>query len=785
MLTFDKLGEFYLGKSQNELAEPVLLSAKDLTTHAFIVGMTGSGKTGLAIDLLEEALIDDVPVIAIDPKGDLANLALQFPDVTSPEAAQWLSADVADLSTQQAHWQKLRGHSELMPTRIAALRDKLAVRVFTPGNADGLPINTLPLSAPPQDIPDTALEARANAISTALLHRIGESADTASPAQVYIANVLLWYWRAGRSLDLAALLSAVQTPPMDTIGMLDVAVFFPDKDRHALMLKLNTLIAAPGFKDWLSGPALDVGTYLAMGQSKVPVTIFSIAHLSEDDRQFFVQLLLAELITWMRQQSGSTSLRALLYMDEIYGYIPPVENPPTKRHFLTLLKQARAYGVGLALATQNPVDLDYKGLSNIGTWMIGRLQTQRDRDRLLDGLQALRGEASNVDERIAGLGKREFLLHSVHRAEQTTFYTRCTQALLVGPLSIRQLREIPGRVIDAIPEAVAISSITQMKNKGEGQGKVETDGTNDGEHPSAATPIAPPAVNPRIPVRYHTAPGEAVYQPQLAAQLTIFYQDKATGAHQLHNVTLQVPADAAGNVDWSSATLYPGHGAEQWQAQPIPGVGFADLPRALQQLKPYTRSKTVIRKVTVPLATETLLAYPPLDLVAELGETEMAFRTRVGQAIKSRRDELRASLQAEVQGELSALQAKRDTLETRLAKEKSESLAAKINSWAKAGGAILAAFVSNKKISVTNANRASSTVTAIGRARKQAQDVKSVKAQLKALDQEVGALEDSLAERIGKLEAEQPNLQQLQLSKTVLVPRQNDIEIMQCFLAWV
>lgn len=772
---FDQLGEFYLGTSRGEVKSPALLAAEDLTTHAFIVGMTGSGKTGLAIDLLEEALIDDVPVIIIDPKGDLANLGLQFPNVRSAEATPWLESGDKSLADQQAHWEKLRGYSGITGERIQNLRDKLAVRVFTPGSANGLPVNTIPLSAPNTNNSEI-LDARANAISLALLSRVGEaSSNNVNPAQVFLAQILLTFWKQGQTVTLGGLLGAIQSPPFDTIGFLDVDVYFSDKQRHALMLKLNTLIASPGFNDWLTGPALDIPTYYAIGQSKVPVTIFSIAHLSEDDRQFFVQLLLAEIITWMRQQSGSDALRALLYMDEIAGYIPPVSNPPSKAHFLTLLKQARAYGLGLVLATQNPVDLDYKGLSNIGTWLIGRLQTERDRDRLLDGLERLRDGELDAAELLSSLEKREFLLHSVHMKQQVVFYTRCTQALLIGPMPIEQLKAIPNRVEDKI------SAVDTLPNNTTNHLSAQSPQTARTSQADEATTI--PIVNPRIRVRYAAKPENDYYEPMLAAELNVFYEDKTTGASSLTPVTLLVNTDN-GDLDWANAQAIKDEQALAWSDNPVQSITFETLPDSLQKLTPYSRSKTLIKKSALPLVGVELLHYAPLDILSGVNEEEMRFRARVVDSIRAQRMEEKTKLKATTQKKLDSLEAKRDKLLIRLEKEKSESLSAKVSSWAKAGGAILSAFMGSKALSVSNANKISSTINSVGRARKQAQDVENVEAQLNDLEQQLNELSSGLEQQIQALEAQQPTLTALPIQTKMIAPKQSDIEITQCFLAW-
>lgn len=762
---FDKLGEFYLGHtraSENEPANKTFLAAEDLTTHAFIVGMTGSGKTGLAINILEEALIDDVPAIIIDPKGDLTNLALQFADLNAAEATPWLSQGDKSASQMQQLWHKLRQNSQISPQRINNLRQKMALRVFTPGQAAILPVNILPL-APPLVQNNQVLDAKANAISTALLSRAGVSAAAAvSPAQVFIAHVLLHFWQREQTPSLKDLLTCLQKPPFDSIGFLDVDVYFPLDKRHNLMLKLNTLIAAPGFDAWLKGADLNVGKYFASGEQKVPVTIFSIAHLADDDRQFFVQLLLAEIISWMRQQSGSDALRAILYMDEIAGYIPPVANPPSKGHFLSLLKQARAYGLGLVLATQNPADLDYKGLSNIGTWLIGTLQTERDRQRLLDGLKQLGDKNSDVHQLLGSLKKREFLLHSVHLKQQIIFYTRTTQSLLIGPIAIDMLKKLPNLIQDK--KATAKTNSPALANAGKAQ---------------------LPIVNPRINMQFKAANSGHLYRPFLGATINVFFADNKSQRAELKTYTLLI--ETANNVlSYNSARVIEHHHNQlNWHNAPSENCTFMPLPSALQQLKPYTRSKTVLKKTAALKIGLELFYYQPLDLLSNFGETEAEFRSRIVDAARQARLTEKNNLRNVYEKKLNALNSKRERLMIKLEREKAESFSAKVNSWAKAGGAILGAFMGTKTLSVTNANRVSSTINSVGRARKQAQDVALTEQQLASLEQQLTQLSGQFELDILKLEAAQPSLTALPISQQTIAPKNSDIEIMHCFLAWI
>ncbi len=465
-MDFEKLGAFYLGKAydlenQQRLEQLTMYDARDLTTHAVCVGMTGSGKTGLCIDLLEEAAIDHVPALIIDPKGDITNLLLTFPDLLPSDFRPWINADDARrkglteeaYAAQQADlWRNGLAEWGQDGERIRMLRDTAEFAIYTPGSDAGVPVSILQSFAAPAlswDSEAELLRERVQGTVSALLGLIGVNADPVrSREHILLANLFEHFWRKGEGLDLPKLIMSIQNPPIRTLGVFDVDTFFPEKDRFGLAMLLNNIIAAPAFQSWLSGQPLDIASFLWSPKGKPRHSIFYIAHLSEPERMFFVTMLLNQLVTWMRTQPGTTSLRALLYMDEVFGFFPPVANPPSKMPMMTLMKQARAFGVGVVLTTQNPADLDYKGLTNAGTWFIGRLQAERDKARLLEGLESATAEAGSalnraqIDRIISGLGKRVFLLHNVHDEGPVTFQTRWAMSYLRGPLTRMQVRDL-------------------------------------------------------------------------------------------------------------------------------------------------------------------------------------------------------------------------------------------------------------------------------------------------------------------------------------------------------
>ena len=496
----------YLGKQVDPktgaLGARLELDPSDLLTHGLIVGMTGSGKTGLAVVLVEELLRQRVPVIAIDPKGDLANLLLLFDQLDAASFEPWIDPDAARREGKDvgraaadaaAAWTKGLAEWGLGPADVAALRAGHDAIIYTPGSSAGVPLDILQsFAAPAGSFEDAAEDLRdeIQSIVSGLLGLVHIDADPLqSPPAVFLANVVESAWRAGKGLSLEGLIAAVADPPLDKIGALPLETAFPRKDRQALMLALNNLLAAPSFESWRQGDPLDVERMLRAPDGRPRLAIVSTAHLAEEERLFVTALLLDKVKTWMRRQSGTTELRALVYMDEVFGYFPPhPANPPTKRPLLTLLKQARAQGVGVVLATQNPVDLDYKGLANMGTWLVGTLQTQQDRERLRGGLQGAGLEASAIETLLAGTKKRVFLLHDVHRPAPALLSSRWALSYLRGPLT----REEIGRLGFTRPEPAAAPAHADVAASG--------------------PPVLPPRA--RRPLRRPPPPGRRCCRPR-------------------------------------------------------------------------------------------------------------------------------------------------------------------------------------------------------------------------------------------------------------------------------
>ncbi|MBX2836887.1 MAG: DUF87 domain-containing protein [Gammaproteobacteria bacterium] len=441
-------GHLYLGKESTS-GNPLFYDSANFTTHGVIVGMTGSGKTGLGVVLLEEALLSGKPTLIIDPKGDMGNLLLSFPNLLPTDFMPWISesesgGDPAQAAVEKAElWKSGLAKSGIEPARIQKLRESADFTIYTPGSTAGVPLNIIgSLKAPAPGTDPETLQDEIEGFASSLLALVGIEADPLSSREhILLANIINWNWSKGKDLDLGTLIGLVQQPPMRKLGVIDLDTFFPAADRVKLAMKLNGLAASPSFASWTEGPELNIQNLLYGNANKPQCAVVSLAHLSEEERQFVVTLLLSKMVTWMRAQSGTTDLRTLIYMDEVFGYVPPVGSPPSKKPILTILKQARAFGVGLVMSTQNPVDIDYKAISNAGTWMIGRLQTERDQKRLLDGMGASDGsvDVKAIGETISALDKREFVLHSTKTSEPQTFSTRWAMSYLPGPLTRDQI----------------------------------------------------------------------------------------------------------------------------------------------------------------------------------------------------------------------------------------------------------------------------------------------------------------------------------------------------------
>ncbi|MBU6479857.1 MAG: ATP-binding protein [Nitrospirae bacterium] len=799
MQDFEKLGVFYLGRPYDlvkKKAKPgwLLYDSKDLVTHAVCVGMTGSGKTGLCLGLLEEAAIDGIPAIVIDPKGDLANLMLTFPQLRGEDFAPWINEDDArkkglspgDFAIQQAElWRKGLSEWGQSGERIQKLKDAAEFIVYTPGSNAGVPVSILKsFAAPAQEILDDAelLRERVSTTTTSLLGLIGVEADPIkSREHILLSTILDQTWRKGQDLDLASLIQQIQAPPLSKVGVLDLDTFYPSKDRFALAMQLNNLLAAPGFTAWLEGEALDIGQILHSPAGKPRIAIFSIAHLSDAERMFFVTLLLSQTLGWIRGQSGTTSLRAILYMDEIFGYFPPVANPPSKAPLLTLLKQARAYGLGVVLATQNPVDLDYKGLANTGTWFIGRLQTERDKARVLEGLEgAAASSGKKFDKRqmeqlLAGLGSRVFLLNNVHEDAPEVFQTRWTLSYLRGPLTRTQIKSLMDPIKKTLPRTEGSGQRTEPK----------TSALSTQSSALRVRPMLPPDVPQQfIPIRGTQPSGSLlVYQPMLLGGAQVRFYDSKAGVDVTQDVTVLAPiTDGAVPVDWDHAAE-AALALSDLELVPTEGAQFATLPVAAAKAKSYEAWNKDFSGWLFRNQKVDLFRSPGTKEVSKPGESERDFRVRLQQSGREQRDTQSESLRQKYAPKIAALQDRIRRAAQMVQRQQAESRSSQVQAAISVGATILGAFLGRKTVSATNIGKATTAIRGAGRAIKESQDVGQAQENVAALQQQLADLEAQFkAETAALAVATDPLTEKLEMVS--LKPTKANIAVKLIALAW-
>ncbi len=798
---FEKLGVFYLGRPYDlatKQSKPgwLLYDSKDLVTHAVCVGMTGSGKTGLCLGLLEEAAIAGTPAIVIDPKGDLANLMLTFPQLRGEDFAPWINEDDArkkglspgDFATQQAElWKKGLSEWGQSGERIQKLKDAAEFVVYTPGSNAGVPVSILKsFAAPSQEILEDAelLRERVSTTTTSLLGLIGVEADPIkSREHILLSTILDQAWRKGQDLDLASLIQQIQTPPMSKVGVLNLDSFYPSKDRFALAMQLNNLLAAPGFTAWLEGEALDVGQMLHSPAGKPRIAIFSIAHLSDAERMFFVTLLLSQTLGWIRGQSGTTSLRAILYMDEIFGYFPPVANPPSKQPLLTLLKQARAFGLGVVLATQNPVDLDYKGLANTGTWFIGRLQTERDKARVLEGLEGASASSGKkfdkqgMEQLLAGLGNRVFLMNNVHEDAPEVFQTRWTLSYLRGPLTRTQIKTLMDPV-----------KLSGYRGKG-------IEGYQQPEGAQSRYPVTPLSLNQRpmlppdvpqhfIPVRGSQPSGSAlIYQPMLLGASQVRVSDSKAGVDVTQDVTVLVPiSDGAVAVDWDRAAE-SGLALADLESSPAEGAQFGSVPNAASKAKSYEAWNKDFPGWLFRTQKVDLLKSPSTKEVSKPGESERDFRVRLQQSGREARDKQSNSLRQKYAPKIAVLQDRIRRAGQMVKRQQTESRSSQMQAAISVGASILGAFLGRKTISAANIGRATTAIRGAGRAIKESKDVGQAEENVSALQQQLADLEAQFKMETVALAAATDPLNET-LETVSLKPTKANIAVKLVALAW-
>ena len=581
------------------------------------------------------------------------------------------------------------------------------------------------------DDPELLAE-RLTASVSALLTLIGRSTDPTGRDHVLVATLLEHLWRSGHDAGLADLILGVQTPPFPQVGVLDVDTFAPPAERAKLAMAMNAVLASPGFATWLQGEPMDIGRMLYRDDGRPRVAVVSVAHLSDDERTTVIALLLNEVLAWTRAQSGTGSLRALVYIDELFGFMPPVAAPPTKAPLLTLLKQARAFGVGLVLSTQNPVDLDYKGLSNAGTWFVGRLQTEQDKARLLSGLVSADGggglDRAALDATLSGLGGRTFLLHNVHDDGPAVFTTRWVMSYLAGPMTREQLRRLPASVIGDGAAAPVVQVAPQRA--------------------PAARPALPPAVLERF-VPAHPGVRDVTYHPQVVGFADVRYTQASYGVDEARRVARAVePGDGAVAVDWTTSEA-AAIDLDALNEAPADGAAF-EPPAANLDARTWARiEKEFARHVRGDLPL-TVHRHKGLKLISGADEDEATFRARVRHAAHEARDAAREKLRAVFEKKAATLANRLRRAEQTIERHAQAANQRRMDAAIQVGSTLLGSFLGRRSptaarigTALKTVNRASSGGAEVDRARETAAAVAS---ELAVLDAD---LERQLADLAG------------------------------------
>lgn len=788
---FEKLASFYLGRHYDldggKLQDDLLMyDAKDLCTHAMCVGMTGSGKTGLCLSLLEEAAIDGIPAICVDPKGDLGNLLLSFPEMRAEDFKPWLEPREAvrkgktidELATDTAAmWKKGLASWGQTPERVRKFKDSVDIAIYTPGSNTGIPLTVLKsFDAPPAEMIDNSdlMRERVTGAASGLLTLMGIDADPLlSREHILISSIFDHCWRDGRNVSVGDLIGLIQSPPMTRVGVLDLDSFMSPGDRTKLAMTLNNLLASPAFSTWLDGEPLSIQNLLYTTEGKPRLSILSIAHLTDTERMFFVTILLNELLAWVRTQSGTSSLRAMFYMDEVAGYFPPVAMPPSKPPMLTLLKQARAFGLGITLATQNPVDLDYKGLSNIGTWFLGRLQTERDKARVLEGLEGAAVQSgqpfdrSKMEQLLASLGSRVFLMNNVHDDGPTVFQTRWAMSFLAGPLARDQIN----RLMEPRRKALA----EQVSENGESVEKETT---------APSRPVAPGGVDEKFmsPSVVAAQNSRLVYRPSVYAEGSLHFVRSSADLDLW--IDEQRMVRCAGGVPddlWESSKPVPVD--SDFTDQPDDAYTFSDLPTDLLSASNFKSYEKQFKDYLYRHHTMTLYKAPLIKEYAPGGMTEAEAKNHFKHAAREALDTETEKLRSKYAAKMKSIDSKMATAQERVDREADQYNQAKMSSIISVGASILGAFMGNKIASKTNVSKVSTAARGASRAAQQRSDVVRAEESLRQLAMDMQDLDAELNEDLEAL-GQKYDVANWELDTTTIPPRKSDLKVTDPAILW-
>lgn len=793
------MAAFFLGESvdpasHTRTGSKIELDPASLTTHGVIVGQTGSGKTGLGLVMIEEALLAGIPTILVDPKGDLSNLCLTFPSLDAASFAPWVEG--TDPGAVAKQWADGLASWGLDGARIAALRAAADVTVYTPGSSDGVPLNLVGSLAPPPgaiDDDETRIDEVGSVVSGLLALCSIDSDPLSGREHILLTNLLDRAWASGQTIDLATLVGQVQTPPFRKLGVLELETFFPAKDRMELVLKLNGLLASPSFAAWAKGDPLDIESLLHSADGRPKASIISIAHLSDEERQFALTTVLSRLVSWMRKQSGTANLRVLLYIDEVFGFVPPTAAPPTKKPILTLLKQARAYGVGVVLATQNPVDVDYKALSNAATWIVGRLQTERDRDRLLDGMRSAAGgvDIDQLAATISGLAKREFVLHRSGQPKPTVFTSRWTLSYLRGPLTGQQLRMLTKR---DVPESLPPLTTGQTQSTS-----------------PTSTPSAPPPSAPTIPV---LSDGHVPIAPTVAKGTSAYFMaPDAPWAEQAHAVRggthLEAALIARCSLTFDDAKVGLQE-SEEWEAvfhplsrlfDPATSVIvdyddrdlLAEAPaNAVFALPDVPIDDPVWFRAVTKLLTDHLVAThelplrrnEPLRLWARVGESAEAFAARCDTVAQFKADEEAAKIQATLATKIARLDEAVELAQRKVEEKRSEAKSSRAHELLAGAGDLLGALLGGRKNVRSITRSVGSAAARAGRSSSKAERLETAEATVVSKMDQLQDLETQLHDDLFTIDAKWDEIGR-QITEYPIALERTDVSVRQLSVLWL
>ena len=812
---YEGLGVFYLGKKFDfegkKLSDDLILyESKDLTTHAVCLGMTGSGKTGLCIVTLEEALIDGIPSIIIDPKGDMTNLLLTFPDLTGKNFEPWINVEdasknklpVEEYAIEQANlWKNGLKDWNQDSTRIKRLKDSAQFVIYTPGSNSGIPISIMKsFSVPSKETlnDNEILKENIAGIVSGLLTLIGiEVNPIESREHILLTTIIDHCWKNGQDLDLPSIIQYVQTPPVSKVGVLDLETFFPTKERFSLVMSLNNLLASHSFSAWMEGEPRDIKNILYTKEGKAKASIFYIAHLTDNERMFFVSILLNQILSWVRTQSGTSSLRAILYMDEIFGYFPPVSNPPSKVPLLSLLKQARAFGLGVILATQNPVDLDYRGLSNIGTWFVGRLQTERDKEKVLDGLESVAQttgksmDRKTIDNILSGLQNRTFLMSNAHEDGLEIIQSRWALSYLCGPLSRDQIKTL----MEPIKKELSLSSPKQQ---------VSIDATNAVDNSKEPSRLAlPPQIKPNninhgrpilasgipqffIPISdsLKNADNRSLYYlPYILGGASVNFIDSKSQTDFVREEVYVTPVtDDPIPVEWQKSKKIQAKFSDL-QKNPEQSCPFSELPVPATKESNYESWGKDFRVWVSQNSKIELFRDPATQLVSLPNEKDSEFRLRIDQKRREVRDGLVAELRQKYAPKVATIRDRMRKAQHAVDVQASQANEQKMQTALSIGATLLGAFLGKRTIGYSTYRRAGRAIGGVGKTMKEGNDVESAKSTLEHLKNMMENMDFEFKNEVSNIAKKIDSLADLET--IVIKPNKANISVKLISLVWV